>query len=137
MSMKINNLIYDRSAVHNIGYHIVWSVKYRKQILTVKIEESLKKIFMEIAKEKGFVLKEMEFDQDHVHVFVSAKPKVAPTYIYKMLKGISARRLFIKHPELKNKLWGGHLWNSSTYIETIGHISEATIVKYIQDQKTK
>ena len=59
---------------------------------------------------------------DHIHIFVSAKPKVSPSYIYKMLKGISGRRLFIKHPEIRDKLWGGHLWNPSTYVETEGHI---------------
>jgi putative transposase len=135
--MKVKNLVHDRTTVHNIGYHIVWSVKYRRKILVGKIEASLKQILLEIAEEKKFLIKEMECDSDHVHIFVSAKPKIAPAYIYKMLKGISARRLFIKHPEIKKKLWGGHLWNPSTYIETIGHISEETVEKYIQDQKMK
>jgi len=39
--------------------------------------------------------------------------------------------------ELKNKLWKGHLWNPATYIETIGHISENTVLRYIEDQKSK
>jgi len=30
-----------------------------------------------------------------------------------------------------------HLWNPSTYIETVGHISEEAIEKYIRDQKKK
>lgn len=134
---KKDGLIHDRTTVYNIGYHIVWSVKYRRKVLTGKIEESLKRILLEIAKEKEFIIEEMECDKDHIHVFASAKPKVAPGYIYKMMKGISARRLFIEHPELKKKLWGGHLWNPSTYVETIGHISEETVRKYIQDQKVK
>ncbi|MBS7529638.1 transposase [Hazenella sp. IB182353] len=54
-----------------------------------------------------------------------------------MLKGISARKLFLKFPRLKDKLWGGHLWNRSFYIETIGSISEETIRKYTQNQKKK
>lgn len=135
--MKIKNLIHDRTTVHNIGYHIVWSVKYRRKVLVGNIEDSLKQIILDIADEKGFIVKEMECDKDHIHIFASAKPKIAPSYIYKMLKGISARRLFVKHPELKNDLWGGHLWNPSTYIETIGHISEETVRQYIQDQKIK
>jgi len=131
------NLVHDRTVVHNMGYHIVWSVKYRKPILVGKIETSLKEVLIEISKEKGFDIKEMECDKDHIHVFVTAKPKVAPSYLYKMMKGISARRLFIKHPELLKKLWGGNLWNPSTYIETIGHISEETVRKYIQNQKAQ
>ncbi len=54
-----------------------------------------------------------------------------------MFKGISGRRLFLKYPGLKKKLYKGHLWNPSTYIETVGHISEEAIEKYIRDQKKK
>jgi len=133
----MSNLIHDRTTVYNTRYHIVWSVKYRKDVLTGKVEKSLKQILIDIANEKEFIIKEMEIMSDHVHLFVSAKPKYSPGYIYKMLKGISGRRLFIKYPDLKKKLYKGHLWNSSTYIETVGHISEDTIEKYILDQKKK
>ncbi|MFZ3107186.1 MAG: transposase, partial [Candidatus Hydromicrobium sp.] len=50
---------------------------------------------------------------------------------------VSGRRLFMKYPGLKKKLYKGHLWNLQTYVETVGHISEDTIEKYIQDQKKK
>ena len=79
----------------------------------------------------------MEVLPDHVHIFVSAHPKIAPSYIVKMLKGISARKLFSKYPELQKQLYNGHLWNSSFYIETIGSISEDTIKKYIELQKER
>ena len=136
-TMCMSKLIYGRTSVYNIGYHIVWSVKYRQEIIRGDIEKSLKEILYYIALEKGFCIKEIELMPDHVHVFVTAKPKVSPSYIYKMLKGISGRRLFIKHSAIKKKLWKGHIWNPSTYIETIGHISEDIVKKYIQDQKKK
>ena len=133
----MKKIIYDRTSVHNIGYHLVWSVKYRRPVMVGKIERLLRKLLLEIALEKGFLIKELEIMPDHLHVFVSAKPKVSPSYIYKMLKGISSRRLFIKCPEIRNQLWNNHLWNPSTYVETIGHISEETVEKYINDQKRK
>ena len=133
----MSDLIHDRTTVYSIGYHIVWSVKYRKDVLIGKVEKSLKQILIDIANEKEFIIKEMEIMSDSVHLFVSAKPKYSPSYIYKMLKGISGRRLFIKYPGLKKKLYKGHLWNPSTYIETVGHISEEAIEKYICDQKKK
>lgn len=133
----MKNLIHDRTTVYNIGYHMVWSVKYRRRVLEKKIENSLKTILIEIAAEKGFELKAIEVMSDHVHVFISAKPKFSPSYIYKMLKGISAKKLFLQHPELTQSLWNNHLWNPSTYVETIGHISDETVRKYIEDQKKK
>jgi putative transposase len=133
----MSKLIHARTSVYNINYHLVWCVKYRRKVLIGDIESRLKQLFHEIAQEKGFTIKTIETMPDHVHLFVSAHPKYAPSYVYKMLKGISARRLFLEFPEIKTKLWKGHLWNSATYIETIGHISESTVLRYIEDQKTK
>ena len=131
----MKNLTHDRTCVYNIGYHIVWSTKYRKPVLVDSVEVSLKNVLLEIAKEKGFVIETMEIMPDHVHLFVKAAPKISPSYIYKMLKGISARKLLIQHQEIKKDLWNNHLWNPSTYIETVGHISKETVVKYIENQK--
>jgi putative transposase len=134
--MVKNNLKHARTCVYNVNYHIVWSVKYRKKVLTSEIELFLKELFQEIGKEKEFEVVLMEVgEKDHIHVFASAHPKIAPSYIVKMLKGISARKLFIQFPELKKNLWGGHLWNSSFYLETVGSISEEAIKKYIENQK--
>jgi len=135
--MRMKNLVHDRTVIYNVGYHIVWSVKYRRKVLCGEIAQDLKKILLEICDDKGFVMKEMEIMPDHLHVFVSAKPKFSVSYIYKMLKGIGSRKLFLKHPELRAQLWGKHLWNPSTYVETIGHISEEVVSKYIEDQKIK
>ena len=133
----MKNLIHDRTVVYNVGYHIVWSVKYRRKVLCGEIAQSLKQILQEVCADKGFVMKEMEIMPDHLHVFVGAKPKFSASYIYKMLKGISSRKLFLKHPELRKGLWGKHLWNPSTYVETIGDISEEVVKRYIENQKTR
>ena len=133
----MSNLKHNRTCVFNLGYHIVWSTKYRRQVLVGDIDVSLKNILNEIAKDKGFSIKEIEIMPDHVHVFVESNPKIAPTYIYKMLKGISARKLLIKHQEIKKNLWNNNLWNPSTYIESVGNISRESIIKYINNQKTK
>mgnify|MGYP003902679567 CR=1 FL=1 len=135
--MKKNNLIHARTCVYNVNYHIVWSVKYRKAVLKGGIDETLKEMFAQIAAEKGFTIHAMKVMPDHVHVFVSAHPKLSPSYIAKMLKGISGRWLMMRYPELKQQLWKGNLWNSSFYIETIGSVSEETVKMYIEKQKTR
>lgn len=70
-----------RTCVYNVNYHIVWSVNYRYSVLNQEIEVYLKGLFQEIAQEKGFEVIMMEVgEQDHIHVFASAHPKVAPSY---------------------------------------------------------
>ena len=48
------NLIHYRTSVCNINYHVVWSVKYRRKILNKEIEDYLKELVQQIAKDKGF-----------------------------------------------------------------------------------
>lgn len=133
----MKKLVHARTVVYNVNYHIVWSTKYRRQVLVGNVGTFLKSLLKEIAANKGFQIETMEVMSDHVHVFVSAHPKIAPSYIYKMLKGISGRKLFDTFPVLRKKLWNGKLWNPSTYIETVGHISEETVRRYIEAQKSR
>ncbi len=130
------NLVHYRTCVCNINYHLVWSVKYRRKVLSAEIEQYLKELVQEIAREKGFTVQQFEVGEgDHVHCFVSAPPKLSITNIVKYLKGISGRKLFEKFPEIKEKLWKGRLWNPSYYVETVGSISEEAIRKYLEQQK--
>ena len=99
--MTKNNLIHARTCVYNVNYHVVWSVKYRRKVLNETIEKRLKEIFRDIAAEKGFIVHMIEVGEfDYIHAFVSAHPKVAPSYMVKMLKGISARKLLLEFPHI-------------------------------------
>lgn len=133
--MKKDNLKHSRTSVYNINYHIVWSVKYRRRIISPEIESYMRDLIQLIADDKGFEVSEFESGEgDHVHLFVSAPPKLAPSRIVQYLKGITARKLYERFPDLRDRLWKGQLWNHSFYIETIGDISEETICKYIEHQ---
>ena len=130
-----NNLTHARTCVYNCNYHIVFSTKYRRKVLTQEIEHYIKDLILQIAEEKEFKVETVKVgERDHIHLFVSAHPKISPSYIVKMIKGITARKILLKFSEIKKQLWKGHLWNPSFYIETIGSISEDVIKKYIESQ---
>lgn len=135
--MKKKTLTIARTCVYNCNYHLVFSTKYRKQVLTEEVEMVLKRFLQEIAQEKGFTVEKAEVGlNDHVHLFISAPPKLSPSYVAKMIKGISARRLFLQFPELQKQLYRGHLWNPSYYLETVGSLSEEAVLKYLEKQKS-
>lgn len=128
-------LIHYRTSVCNINYHVVWSVKYRRKILDAQVEAYLKDVVHQIADEKGFTVQMFECgEQDHVHCFITATPKLSVTTIVKYLKGITGRKLYEQFPEIRSKLWKGQLWNHSYYCETIGSVSEENIKRYIEKQ---
>jgi len=134
MCMK-EKLIHYRTSVCNINYHVVWSVKYRRKVLTAEKETYLKELVQQIADEKGFTVHLFECGEcDHVHCFVSGPPKLSITDIVKYLKGITGRKLLEQYPEIRRKLWKGQLWNHSYYVETIGSVSEENIRRYIEHQ---
>ena len=141
MERHDERLTYGRTCVYNLNYHIVWGTKYRNKVLTEQIEKDLKSLMYQIAEEKGFTIEHLEIGlDDHVHLLVSAPPKLSVTTIVSCLKGTSAFRLFRMHPELKSFYWkkeDRHLWSPSYYVESIGASNEKAVAKYIDDQRKK
>jgi len=135
--MTMAEIRYGRGYVYSIQYHIVWCVKYRRRVLLGEVEKDLKKAMIEIAGNYGVTIVEMETDQDHIHLLVECTPQHYIPDILKTLKGVSARRLFQLHPEIKQKLWGGHLWNPSYFVATASEDTETQIRTYIQSQQQK
>src|SRR5699024_4955417 len=136
--MVIMQVTYGRGYVYSIEYHIVWCVKYRRKIINECIEQSLIHILKNIADDNGFQILEANTDQDHVHLLVSCSPQHYIPNIIKALKGVSARLLMKEYGDnLRNQLWGGHLWNPSYFIATVSENTEIQIREYIQKQKVK
>ncbi len=134
---KQEHWISARGCVYNINYHMVWSTKYRRKVLTGDIVEYLKQLHERIAHEKGVILVEQEVMPDHVHLFVTAHPKFSPSDIVKIFKGITAKELFEKFPVLRSQMRKGHLWNPSYYCGTMGDVTKDVISRYIEMQKVK
>lgn len=129
---------HDRHSVHQIGYNLVWCPKFRHEVLKDGVDIELKHILHQTAQTYDWTIHELEVMPDHVHVFIQTGPTDAPADVVKTLKSISALHLFNKFPKLKQqKFWGTGLWSTSTYYGSAGEISEDTVRKYIQLQKTK
>ena len=79
----------------------------------------------------------MEIMSDHIHLLVNCKPQLRLSDAIKILKGNTARWLFLKYPEIKKQLWGGHLWNPSYFVATVSDRTLEQIEHYINNQKTK
>ena len=57
------------------------------------------------------------------------------TKIVTIIKSITAREIFSKHPEVKKILWGASLWSSGYYANRVGQFSNSEVIKqYIKNQ---
>jgi REP element-mobilizing transposase RayT len=116
-------------------YHLVCPAKYRRDVFSSDVEETLKNVCLKIG-----VMYEMNFieigaDENHVHFLVQGVPVLSPSRIVQIIKSITAKELFREHPSIKKKLWGGALWTTGYYINTVGQYGNETVIqKYVKEQ---
>lgn len=122
-----------KTCVYNLGYHLIWCTKYRRKVLSPKIELRLKELIRKKAEEIEVEIEEMETMPDYIHIFVKSKPTYSPHFIVQQFKGYSSRILREEFAELRSRL--PSLWTRSYFCESVGCISTDTIIRYIENQK--
>lgn len=132
-----NDVTHGRGYVYSLQYHIVWVTKYRKPIFIGGIEADVKNYLIKTLKSLDMCIVAMDVMPDHIHLLVSCKPQIRLSDAIKILKGNTARWLFLNHPEIKKQLCGGHLWNPSYFVVTVSDRSLKQVTDYINSQKNK
>lgn len=122
-----------RHCVYHINYHFVWCPKYRRHVLVGQIRERLKELLHDCVTALDGEIIEMVIQSDHIHLFVSFPPSVAPSQAAHRLKGATSFYLRREFPKLKR--FAKTLWTPSYYVGTAGHVSSEAIEKYINAQK--
>ena len=121
-----------RSCAYQANYHLIWATKYRRKVLLGSVEVRLEEVLKTIATTHGFQLLAAKVHHgDHIHVFVSARPKLCIPEMVRVLKCNSAKLLFEEFPEIRLQLWGGHLWSEGYAVRTAGVVTSAKIEEYI------
>lgn len=122
----------DEHRVHLIIYHLVWTPKRRKPVLTGKVASRCKEIIESKCEEKGWKILELAIQPDHIHLFVRVWPSDSPADVVKEIKGITSHHLRKEFPHL---LKLPSMWTRSYFSATAGNVSSETIRKYIEAQK--
>ena len=122
-------------ATFSLKYHIVWCPKYRRPVLVDAVAGRLKDLLAAKADELGMTIHALEVLPDHVHLFVESDPTRCMAEIVNRLKGSTSRLLRQEFPSLRSRL--PTLWSRSYFAGSIGHVSAATIERYIAEQKGK
>jgi len=119
-------------------YHFVCPAKYRKEVYTEAVEKTLKEICQGIGERYEIYIHELGTDENHVHFLLQSVPTNSPAKIITVVKSITAKLIFQKHPEVKEKLWGGKFWTSGYYVNTVGQYGNFEVIqKYVKNQGKK
>jgi putative transposase len=96
-------------------------VKYRCAIFgRPDRAQTLKIICSEIEERYDIIFEQVGIDHNHVHYLLSAAPRYAPADLMKIVKCITAKELFKRHPDLVEELWHGELWTDGYFVATVG-----------------
>ena len=119
--------------VSNLVYHIVCSAKYRCIVFETYVEEHLKQIWVGIEARYDYI-HFLEIGVVHDHFLVQSTSNYLVAEIVKVIKNITARRIFAECPEVK-KLWRGQFWTDGYFVATVGkNQNEAVIKEYVKQQ---
>jgi putative transposase len=131
--MEQHGYARNAGAVFSLTYHLVFCSKYRKPVLQGLVAERLQALLALKADELHVTLQTLEVMPDHVHMVVESDPGMAPAKLAAQFKGYTSRMLRQEFRHLRSQL--PSLWSRSYYIGSVGQVSEATVRRYIANQK--
>jgi putative transposase len=133
---KDGNYLTNNTTVHKCIYHIIWTTKYRRPVLTNEMQEYLKNLLLKYSNEnEKFNIIELEIMPDHVHCLIQIDPDFPISSTLNILKGKSSHDMIEHFPELKKRL--PTLWTRSKFIASVGSVSLKTVKEYLENQKNK
>jgi len=97
------------SSVGRNVLHLRFKVKYCHEIFNdMEVEKRCEKIFRDVSETHRWVLREIGFDRNHVHITIDAGTN-GPADVAKALKGTSGRKLLTEFPHMKKKIFRGEV----------------------------
>ena len=116
-------------------YHLVCTVKYRRDVLTDEVATTITNVCLDIEDRYEIKFIEIGTDLNHIHYLIQSVPKLSLTQIITTIKSLTAKMVFKMNPEVKQKLWGGEFWSDGYWVVTVSqHSSEDAIRDYVSKQ---
>ena len=95
----------------------------------------VRQLLHEACKMNRWQISEMSIQTDHIHIIVQIKPSDSISGVAQILKGGTSRALRKEFPEMEEFLWGDSFWSDGYFAETVGHVDEDIVKKYIREQR--
>ncbi len=122
--------------VWDCKYHLVWTTKYRYQVLGGEVGHRCRELLREIAMSKEMIVYAGSINRDHVHMLIGIPPQLSVSRAVQYLKGKSSHRLLLEYRALRKRYWGQHLWAKGYWAASSGNVTDEVWKEYIKNQKT-
>jgi len=121
--------------VWDCKYHLVWTTKYRYEVLGGEVGHRCLELLREIARSKEMVIYAGSINRDHVHMLIGIPPYISVSRAVQWLKGKSSHKLLSEYRSLRKRYWGQHLRARGYWVATNGNVTDEVWKEYINNQK--
>jgi putative transposase len=121
----------------DLKYHFVGITKYRKPVLRGEVGTRLRELVIEVCKTNEVEILQGHISKDHVHLFVSVPPHLAPSKLMQYIKGKTSRKLMSEFKHIQKMFWGRHIWARGYFVASSGNVTDDVIQEYIRLQETE
>ena len=132
ISNKKRNYRTNNKTIYSCQYHVIWCTKYRRKVLDTQIQGRLKQLIRKKETEYGYEIREVETQQEHVHLLIEIPPTDSIDKIVGKIKGHTSKVLREEYPSLKSRL--PSLWTRSKFVSSCGSVTLQVIKDYIESQ---
>jgi putative transposase len=135
VSVGFAEIRHHSSSVGRNVLHLSFKTKYCHNIFNFpEVQKRCEEIFREVCEKHRWVLREIGFDQDHVHITIDAGTK-GPEDIAKALKGTAGRKLLKEFPYIKKRyFWGSGFWSPTIFFDSLGERTITDMDAYARNQ---
>jgi putative transposase len=120
--------------VWDCKYHLVWTTKYRYQVLGGDIGLRCRELLREIARSKEMLIYAGSINRDHVHMLIGILPQLSVSKAVQYLKDKSSHRLLTEYAVLRKRYWGQPLWARGYWVASSGNVTDEVWKEYIKNQ---
>jgi len=134
MTIK-NDFVSSARSVSDLKAHLVLTTKYRKKLLTGKMNDRLEEVLVDLCQKWDCKVIEFNGENNHIHLLFQYYPQMSLPKFVGNIKSVTSRRLRQEFPSLVNNIHCPRvLWNESYFIASCGGVTISVLKKYIEDQ---
>ena len=131
--MKREQYYYNEKAVYKLSSYVLWTVKYKRQLLKDNVAVRLKEMITETCRQEGIGILEMNIHPSYVLLHIEYNPTLSLDSIVRDIKRYTAPRLRREFAALRSKLPA--MW-SLYYFAANERPTEEEIAEYMATQPT-
>ena len=132
-NMKSEQYYYNEKAVYKLSSYVLWTVKYKRQLLKDNAAVRLKEMITETCRQEGIGILEMNIHPSYVLLHIEYNPTLSLDSIVRDIKRYTAPRLRREFAALRSKLPA--MW-SLYYFAANESPTEEEITEYMATQPT-